>query len=76
MAPLVLDETEARAYTTHCPVCPPPEETHVAPKFYSYGMESEGPEMWQRFRCEDCDTTWTEVFLLFLIETEGDGDKE
>ena len=65
MAPRVLNETEARHYTTNCTHC-------GSEDFYSYGMEAEGPEMWQRFRCDTCDTSWTEVFLLFLIENEGD----
>lgn len=68
-----LTELEARSYTTHCPVCPDPNETQVEPNFYSYGMENEGPEMWQRFRCYDCDATWTEAFLLYLIEQEEKG---
>lgn len=63
-----LTATEARSYVTHCPVCPDPKDTQVEQKFYDYGMEAEGTEMWQRFRCYDCDTTWTEVFLLYLIE--------
>jgi len=29
---------------------------------------AEGPEMWQKFRCDDCDSVWTEVYLLYLIE--------
>lgn len=64
-----LNEDEARQYTTHCPHC-------EVENFYAYGMEAEGPEMWQKFRCNDCDSVWTEVFLLYAIEQEEDNNGE
>ncbi len=58
-----LTEEAARRHETHCEVC-------GSTDYYVYSPMGEGPEMWQRFRCNDCDTTWTEVFLLYLIEVE------
>ena len=58
-----LTEEAARKNETHCEVC-------GSTDFYAHSPASEGSEMWQRFTCNDCDTTWTEVFLLYLIEVE------
>ena len=66
-----LTEEEARNHTTHCPVCPDQDEN-----YYAYSLAAEGPEMWLKFRCNNCDTQWTEVFLLYLIETEPEDGKE
>jgi transposase-like protein len=59
-----LTEEQARSYYTHCPTCDSRD-------FYSYSLMGEGCEMWQKFRCDDCEAVWIEVFLLYRIE-KGD----
>jgi len=55
--------------TTHCPVC-------GSSRIGLTSIEADGPDAWTNVECDDCMSTWQEVFRISHITITLNTKKE